>query len=65
MVSLKFHDCIEPKDFVEVRASIPSKDICIHITEVELNIESSIYLDRATAIKLSKELRKQIALIPY
>lgn len=65
MVSLKFHDCLEPKDYIEVKANDSEADIMIEINEVAENRIGTIFLDRATAIKLSKELRKQIALIPY
>ncbi len=60
MVSLKFR-CQETKeDFVEIDV-ISGTSLIISITED--NHERAVNLDKSTAIKLSKELRKQIALL--
>lgn len=59
MVSLKFHDTEEKDDFIEVQA-LDGKVIYISLTSEDYN---SVGLDKSTAIKLSKELRKQIALL--
>lgn len=59
MVSLKFHDKVEKNDFIEVRA-LDKEVIYIIITSDDYK---SVVLDKSTAIKLSKELRKQIALL--
>lgn len=63
MVSLKFHNKYEATSFIEVNACVSSAEILIEIIETEKNTVSYIFLDKKTAIKLSKELRKQIALI--
>jgi hypothetical protein len=64
MVSLKFHDESLKEDFIEVM-SIPSdKSVVFMITKGnKIDESTNIYLDKSTAIKLSKELRKQIALL--
>ncbi len=61
-ITLKFHDCTDDT-VLELEADITSN--CVHI-----NLESKyeqecwgIFLDKSTAIKFSKELRKQIALL--
>jgi len=60
MVSLKFR-CQETKeDFIEIDV-ISETSLIISITEN--NHETAVNLDKSTAIKLSKELRKQIALL--
>jgi hypothetical protein len=64
MVSLKFHCKINNSDFLELQ--VLSND-SLHISILEDNEgyeqNSNIVLDKSTAIKLSKELRKQIALL--
>lgn len=60
MVSLKFHDQNIYRRFVEILAF--SKD-SISVTIIEDEEEKRISFDKSTAIKLSKELRKQIALL--
>jgi hypothetical protein len=60
MVSLKFHDRLIYRRFVEVVSF--AKDAIV-ITIIEDEDERHIFLDKSTAIKLSKELRKQIALL--
>lgn len=64
MVSLKFHDESLKEDFIEVMSIPHDKSVVFMITKGS-NIDEStnIYLDKSTAIKLSKELRKQIALL--
>ncbi len=57
MVSLKFHCKDEHQDFIEVEKL--SETLLINI--VEDGVCQSVVLDKSTAIKLSKELRKQIA----
>jgi len=61
MVTLKFHDCICNQHFVEVEKYGDDRLI------INLNYSSdnqyNMCLDKSTAIKLSKELRKQIALL--
>lgn len=60
MVSLKFHDkCDETT--IEIIANQDLNHLYIHVEKNDefLNLE----LDKSTAIKLSKELRKQIALL--
>lgn len=60
MVSLKFHDLEDKKDYIEINVSEDKKVLYISISSENFN---SVGLDRSTAIKLSKELRKQIALL--
>ena len=64
MVSLKFHDESLKEDFIEVMSIPHDKSVVFMITKGS-NIDEStnIHLDKSTAIKLSKELRKQIALL--
>lgn len=61
MVSLKFHDKIIYRRFIEINA-YSNDSISITIIEDDED-EKRIVLDKSTAIKLSKELRKQIALL--
>lgn len=61
-VSLKFHCCESKKRSIEVSAFQLNNTISINIEE-KFKSNSILYLDKSTAIKLSKELRKQIALI--
>ena len=63
MVSLKFHCLQEEEDYIEIKADSEDKNIWIFIEESSVGMSSSIILNRETAIKLSKELRKQIDLI--
>jgi hypothetical protein len=66
MVSLKFHDVSFKKDYIELDVLIDLEQLVLSIKKDNERDEScSIFLDRETAIKLSKELRKQIANIPY
>lgn len=62
MVSLKFHDKTTQLDWIEVNADIVENDLIFKFFDGE-NQLCSIFLDKSTAIKLSKELRKQIALL--
>jgi hypothetical protein len=65
MVKLQFHGtkyCIE-NTYLEVNANLKN-EISISINNLDNELENSyISLDKETAIKLSKELRKQISLI--
>ena len=64
MVSLKFHCKLEKSDFLELEViSSGSLHISVKENSDESGVISSIVLDKSTAIKLSKELRKQIALL--
>ena len=64
MVSLKFHDVSFKDDYIELGAIPNDFSLVISITkENNTNEQTHIYLDKMTAIKLSKELRKQIALL--
>jgi hypothetical protein len=62
MVSLKFISVSNSEDYIEMKASSENKVLYMCIVD-SLN-QSFIALDRETAIKFSKELRKQISLIP-
>jgi hypothetical protein len=62
MVTLKFHCDTKDGSTIEVVA-IASNQIYINISDENNNILEAIILNRETAIKLSKELRKQIALL--
>ena len=62
MVSLKFHDKTTRLDWIEVNADILENDLIFKFIESD-NQLGQIFLDKSTAIKLSKELRKQIALL--
>ena len=59
-VSLKFHDVV---DSLYIELSAVSNHLQIKIVSYEEY--AFIELDKATAIKLSKELRKQIALLDW
>lgn len=61
MVSLKFHSQDEQKDFIQIEVNYSKNGLFIEI-EKEDNY-AIVNLDKSTAIKLSKELRKQIALL--
>jgi hypothetical protein len=70
MVSLKFHDVNNPEDFTLQVRQHPSKTFKNQLAiEIDLPKDwgdseyACICLDKATAIKFSKELRKQIALL--
>jgi hypothetical protein len=62
MVSLKFIGVSNSEDYIEMKASSEHNLILFKMQENKK--ESFIILDRITAIKFSKELRKQISLIP-
>jgi hypothetical protein len=62
MVTLQFHCDTKDGSTIEVVA-LDSNQIYIDISEEKNNILGAILLNRETAIKLSKELRKQIALL--
>lgn len=61
MVSLKFHCQDDLNDFIEVESDNFSNGLFITIVEKE--VAKCIHLDKQTAIKFSKEIRKQIALL--
>jgi hypothetical protein len=64
MVSLKFKCSIEKKDFIELEVINNRLEIIIVNKDEEFEDNfCGVILDKSTAIKLSKELRKQIALI--
>lgn len=69
MVSLKFHDVSSSGvRNLEVNASSYDEEtklelICIKIHNGYDGLYEHVNLDKSTAIKLSKELRKQIALL--
>lgn len=60
MVSLKFHDVADKQDYIDLTVSEENDAIYISISSELFN---TVSLDRMTAIKFSKELRKQIALL--
>ena len=64
-VSLKFKCSLISKDFIEIEALNQRIEIVIinHDDCGEENEICGVSLDKFTAIKLSKELRKQIALL--
>jgi len=61
MVSLKFHSVSDFYGCLEIIKTKDENKLIIIVTN-EDNI-SALHLDKSTAIKLSKELRKQIALL--
>lgn len=61
MVSLKFHCQEENEDFIQIEVSPSKNGLFIEIDNQHKY--SIVNLDKSTAIKFSKELRKQIALI--
>jgi hypothetical protein len=66
MVSLKFHDVSFKEDYIELDVMIDLEQLVISISKGnDKEDDSIIFLDRQTAIKLSKELRKQIARMPF
>lgn len=66
MVSLKFHDVSFKEDYIELDVMIDLEQLVISISKGnDKENDSIIFLDRQTAIKLSKELRKQIARMPF
>lgn len=63
MVTLKFHDANFKRDIdIQVKISTTNQ-LLIEINGFNGDEYSCINLDKPTAIKLSKELRKQIALL--
>ena len=61
MVSLRFHCQDVKSDFIQIELNKIKDGLFIEIEEQ--NKSAIVSLDKSTAIKLSKELRKQIALI--
>jgi hypothetical protein len=62
MITLKFHDVEKNENFIHFKASSESKLIVFEIQENSK--QNFVILDRVTAVKFSRELRKQIALLP-
>lgn len=62
MVSLKFHD-VHDGTILTVDSITESGTIFMHLDCESEDQSWGIYLDKPTAIKFSKELRKQIALL--
>jgi hypothetical protein len=63
MVSLKFKCSIQSKDYVEIEIRENRLEIIICNKDEYGDDYCGVVLDKSTAIKLSKELRKQIALL--
>ena len=63
MVTLKFHCSTKDGTTIECYAKIDSDVIYISIDGNYSDILGNLVLDKSTAIKFSKELRKQIDLI--
>jgi hypothetical protein len=63
MVGLKFYCESGDSTYIEVSAYDKSNSIYIELNDDDNYSLGSLLLDKATAIKLSKELRKQIALL--
>ena len=64
MVSLKFKCSVETKDFIELEVAHNRLEIVItNKDEDGYDDLCGVILDKSTAIKLSKEIRKQIALL--
>jgi hypothetical protein len=61
MVSLKFHCKDEKDDFIQLDINHWKDGLFIELSQ-DGNIQI-VTLDKSTAIKFSKELRKQIALL--
>jgi hypothetical protein len=62
MVTLKFHD-VEDDTILCIESITESGTIFIHMESEIEDKRWGIYLDKSTAIKFSKELRKLIAQI--
>jgi len=60
MVSLKFHDSSDDTVLIIV---LMKENLMIHLESQSERVDWGIKLDKSTAIKFSKELRKQIALM--
>ena len=63
MVSLKFHCNSNDGTTIEITVNDNTNTLYIELCNTDSEILSSLVLDKSTAIKLSKELRKQIALL--
>ena len=61
MVSLKFHCKDVKSDFIQIELNPQNDGLFIEIEEKDKL--AVVNLSKSTAIKLSKELRKQIALL--
>jgi hypothetical protein len=62
MVSLKFHD-LHDETVLTVEKNKENETIFIHLECENEDQSCGIYLDKSTAIKFSKELRKTISLL--
>ena len=63
MVGLKFYCESGDSTSIEVSANDKSNSIYIEVNDDDNYLLASLLLDRETAIKFSKELRKQISLL--
>lgn len=63
MVGLKFYCESGDSTSIEVSANDKKNSIYIEVNDDDNYLLASLLLDRETAIKFSKELRKQIALL--
>lgn len=63
MVSLKFHCNSLDGTTIEITTNGQTNTLYIEVCNSESEVLSNMVLDKTTAIKLSKELRKQIALL--
>jgi hypothetical protein len=63
MVTLKFYCTSNDGNNLEVVSNLKTNQIYIGIDDIDNNVLGNLCLDKQTAIKLSKELRKQIALL--
>lgn len=62
MVSLKFHDCHDDT-VMTLNFNKEQNHLFIHVYNESEDQSWGIDLDKLTAVKFSKELRKQIALL--
>jgi hypothetical protein len=62
MVSLQFHD-VEDDTVLSIQVNDSEHSLTIYLESEYEEISWGISMDKSTAIKFSKELRKQIALI--
>lgn len=65
MVTTKFHSKYDTKSYLELE-TVLQKELFIHFTYTDSygqTVDTDIAFDKPTAIKFSKELRKQIARI--
>jgi hypothetical protein len=62
MVSLQFHD-VEDDTVLSIQVNDSEHSLTIYLESEYEEISWGISMDKSTAIKFSKELRKQIALL--